>query len=89
MIYRGRVKGGVVVLDDPDARIPEGMAVRIEPVAESASVEAKELDPLFAMGDLAVETGVPDLSVNIDHYLYGHPKVGDDASSSLPVERGR
>ena len=78
MIYRGRVRGGVVVLDDPEAKIPEGMAVRIEPLAESMASEGEELDPVFTMGDLAVETGVPDLSVNIDYYLYGHPKVQDD-----------
>jgi len=31
-------------------------------------------DPLFDMGRLAVETGIPDLARNVDHYLYGHPK---------------
>jgi hypothetical protein len=72
------VRGGVVVLDDPDAKIPEGMAVKVEPVADPGLADADELDPLFTMGDLAVETGIPDLSVNIDHYLYGHPKVEDD-----------
>lgn len=78
MTYRGRIKGGMIVLDDPDAKIPEGMAVKVEPLAEVAPPEPEELDPLFTMGDLAVETGVPDLAVNIDHYLYGHPKVVDD-----------
>jgi hypothetical protein len=29
------------------------------------------------MMDLAVETGVPDLATNVDHYLYGHPKAGN------------
>lgn len=31
-------------------------------------------DPLFRITDLAMETGIPDLATNIDHYLYGHPK---------------
>jgi hypothetical protein len=30
---------------------------------------------LFRMGDYAMETGIPDLATNADHYLYGHPKV--------------
>ena len=30
------------------------------------------------MGDYAIDTGIPDLATNVDHYLYGHPKVGDD-----------
>jgi hypothetical protein len=54
------------------------------PERDSASNEAKPtennnepLDPIWQMGELAVDTGIPDLSVNIDHYLYGHPKVKD------------
>ena len=31
MVYRGRVKNGVVVLDDPNS-LPEGTQVRVEPV---------------------------------------------------------
>lgn len=80
MVYRGRVKGGVVVLDDPEARIPEGMAVRVETITTEAekadvdpiddpfyridelAVETEALDPLFTMGDLAVDTGIADLS---------------------------
>ena len=27
------------------------------------------------MGELAMETGIPDLAIHADHYLYGHPKV--------------
>jgi hypothetical protein len=30
------------------------------------------------MSDLAIDTGIPDLAVNIDHYLYGYPKVTDE-----------
>lgn len=36
-------------------------------------------DPMLRMLDLAVDTGIPDLSTNIDHYLYGHPKAGHEA----------
>ncbi len=29
------------------------------------------------MSDLAVDTGLPDLASNVNHYLYGHPKADD------------
>ena len=34
MIYRGRVRGGVIVLDDPEVKLPEGMAVKITPIPD-------------------------------------------------------
>lgn len=73
MTYRGRVKGGAIVLDS-EVELPEGAVVRIElePVGEE-----RRADPLFRMTELAVDTGVRDLATNIDHYLYGHPKASD------------
>ena len=70
MVYRGKVKDNKVILE-PGIRLPEGAAVRIE--LESR----EEPDPLLRMADLAIDTGIPDLATNIDHYLYGHPKAGD------------
>jgi predicted DNA-binding antitoxin AbrB/MazE fold protein len=35
-------------------------------------------DPAANLTDLAVDTGIKDLAVNIDHYLYGLPKQSDD-----------
>ncbi len=67
MTYRGRVESGAIVLE-PGAELPEGAEVRVE-VAGTVS-----LDPLFDLTDLAVDTGIPDLATNVDHYLYGHPK---------------
>ena len=82
MSYRGTVKNGVVVLE-AGASLPEGTSVRVE--AEAAHAEqttapapSPEEDPLFDMSKYAVDTGFPDLGVNLDHYLYGHPKVTDD-----------
>jgi hypothetical protein len=81
MSYRGTVKNGVVVLE-PGASLPEGTSVRVEaepalkPRAATA-MPAPEDDPLFDMSKYAVDTGIPDLAVNADHYLYGHPKVTD------------
>ncbi|MES1241275.1 MAG: hypothetical protein ABUT39_06610 [Acidobacteriota bacterium] len=59
-----------MVVLEPGIRLPEGADVRIEILAERQ-------DALLAMTDLAVETGIPDLATNIDHYLYGHPKAND------------
>jgi hypothetical protein len=73
MVYRGKVKDNMVVLE-PGIRLPEGAAVRIE-LEPAASRD--EPDSLLRMADLAVDTGIPDLAANIDHYLYGHPKAGD------------
>lgn len=74
MVYRGKVKDNVVVLD-PGIRLPEGAAVRIE--LEPVEAPEAEPNPLLRMLDLAVDTGIPDLATNIDHYLYGQPKAGE------------
>lgn len=72
MTYRGRVKGGAIVLE-PGVKLPEGTVVRIE----LELGEGQRPDPLLGMAGLAVETGIEDLATNIDHYLYGHPKAND------------
>lgn len=46
---------------------------RIEPMDPGETLPAD--DPIYRITDLAVPTGIPDLARNIDHYLYGHPKV--------------
>lgn len=75
MSYKGTVKNGVVVLES-DAKLPEGMAVRVESEPQPV-VRDEDLDPAWRMDELAGPTGIPDLAVNADHYLYGHPKVTD------------
>lgn len=72
MVYRGKVRDNVVILE-PGIRLPEGADVRVEILIEAKAQQ----DPLLAMADLAVETGIQDLATNIDHYLYGHPKAND------------
>jgi len=60
---------------EPGAELLDGTPVRVEttePGSDGSS--AGEYDP-FRMGERAVETGIPDLATNVDHYLYGHPKV--------------
>jgi hypothetical protein len=78
MVYHGRVKDGTVVLD-PGVELPEGAVVRVELELAGESQASDGYDPLSRMADLAVDTGVPDLATNIDHYLYGHPKASDAA----------
>ena len=81
MSYKGTVKNGVVVLES-EARLPEGTPVLVhleswESVVAKAPLGTPEDDPAFKMAELAGPTGIPDLAVNADHYLYGHPKVSD------------
>lgn len=77
MVYRGRVENGKVELA-PEVQLPDGLEVQVSVDWPKPSDLSLEEDPLYRMTDFAVETGIPDLAANIDHYLYGHPKVGDD-----------
>ena len=77
MTYRGHVKDGMIVLDSPTP-LPEGSEVTIELIAKAAGASEDSNNPLLKMLDLAVDMGIPDLAINHDHYLYGHPKVEDE-----------
>ncbi len=77
MIYRGYVKNGVVILEAP-MELPDGTQVKVEPLSarksDSGEVELptlyERLEPLVGKAQ-----GLPpDMSVNLDHYLYGVPK---------------
>ena len=76
MTYRGKVRHGTVVLD-PGVELPDGAVVRIELELTNEPEMSFGGDPLSRMAELAIETGIPDLATNVDHYLYGHPKAGD------------
>ena len=78
MTYHGEVKDAVIVLAN-GVQLPEGTAVEVIAVSSGAKkvMADDELDPIFRIANLAVDTGIPDLATNIDHYLYGHPKVTD------------
>ncbi|MBM3859042.1 MAG: hypothetical protein FJ395_05260 [Verrucomicrobia bacterium] len=70
MTYRGHVKSGQVVLDEP-TRLPEGAEVSVE-VASSAGVSSLGQTLLQYAGqarDLPA-----DAARNHDHYLYGTPR---------------
>ena len=79
MIYQGKVQNGVVVFPN-GVQPPEGSPVRVELISNGPlhSERSAKDDILFRMGEYAAETGIPDLAVNIDHYLYGHPKEASD-----------
>ncbi len=78
MVYQGTVHNGVIIFA-PGVQLPEGSPVRVEVLDEDATDEARDPkdDVLLNMSQYAVDMGIPDLAVNIDHYLYGHPKVTD------------
>ena len=78
MVVRGRVKGGVVVLDDSGS-LPEGTVVRVEPVEDkAAAVKAPEGEQSLAemlLSHAGKAKGLPeDMALNHDHYLHGLPK---------------
>ena len=67
MGFVGVVSKGAVVLP-PDANLPDGTEVRVEPLA--AKPLAERLSAVIGI----VHSGPPDLAENHDHYLYGTPK---------------
>lgn len=77
MVYRGRVKNGMILLDS-GVTLPEGTEVEVRICKRvGQSSETQELAPVFRLHELAVETGIRDLARNADHYLYDHSKVND------------
>jgi hypothetical protein len=79
MVYQGIIQNGMLILEN-GVQLPEGAPVRVELLNQDTVPPAPSPkdDILLRMGEYAVETGIPDLAVNIDHYLYGHPKVTDE-----------
>ena len=75
MVYKGHVKNGVILADDP-VDLPEGAVIRFEIAAEPEQVEDSEATfaNRFAevMGKAQSLPG--DAAENHDHYLYGVPK---------------
>jgi len=77
MVYQGTIQNGVVVFGAP-VPLADGTPVNVVVGNGLPSQRpAAEDDPLFDMSELAVDMGINDLGANIDHYLYGHPKVDD------------
>jgi hypothetical protein len=71
MTCKGRVKNGVVILDEPSS-LPEGAEVRVEAI-EEADEYTKFRDRLLGFAGI-MEDMPPDMARNHDHYLYGTAK---------------
>lgn len=69
MVYRGQVKGGVVVFED--APPPEGTAVRVEAAADDC---APTLWQKLRKYSGVVKGLPPDMARNHDHYIHGAPR---------------
>ena len=71
MSYTGIVEDGKVVLP-PEAKIPSGTRVRIEPIVddtENGLTFAERFKDFIGIID-----GPSDLARNHDHYIHGTPK---------------
>jgi hypothetical protein len=83
MTVRGKVKNGKVHLDNPKA-LAEGTEVEVRPVKKrkpaskprkpKATSRRRSLAQRLAPFIGVVKDLPPDMSANLDHYLYGHPK---------------
>jgi hypothetical protein len=75
MTYRGKVQGGVVVLEQP-AELPEGTVVEPVVPSEPTTTENRaESLPELLLRFAGKATGLPpDAARNHDHFLYGLPK---------------
>lgn len=71
MTYRGRVRNGQIVLDEPGP-LPEGARVNVE-VLESSKEKPAIWSELLKLAGTA--EGLPaDMAEQHDHYLYGTAK---------------
>jgi hypothetical protein len=75
MVYHGKVKNGVVVLEK-GAGLPEGTEVRLEPLVrdESTAVEGPTLAEQFADVIGTVPDLPSDMAARHDHYWRGASK---------------
>lgn len=76
MRYRGKIKGGVVVLEG-GVSLPEGADVSVEPIISQATIAAAEppviWEKLLKLAGSAARLP-KDAAAQHDHYLYGTPK---------------
>ena len=82
MTVRGKIKNGKVLLDNPKS-LPDGTEVEVRPLKKTRETKngaKKKKKPPRNLADRlgpfigAVKDLPPDMSANLDHYLYGHPK---------------
>lgn len=73
MVYRGRVKNGVVVLE-AGVHLPEGTDVRVEIVEEENPAEMQRLREGLLSFSGVVKGGPSDSARNHDRSLYEGPR---------------
>ena len=78
MSFTGHIVDGQVVLDEP-APLPDGTPVRVERTTDEPAPPNPEVPTIFEryqgfIGSIYDPTLPTDGALNIDHYLYGHPK---------------
>jgi len=84
MTVRGKVKNGKVLLDDPNV-LPDGTEVEVRPAKKQkrpgrqakpnkGKARPRSLAERYAPFIGKAKGLPPDMSVNLDHYLYGLPK---------------
>ena len=77
MTYRGRMKNGVVVVENPEG-LREDDEVIVEPVSPPPKEAEGEACPTLYeqfKSFIGIAKGLPpDLAENHDHYLHGRPK---------------
>lgn len=77
MTYRGHIRNGVIVIDEP-VELPEGAEVRVDVVPDKGGTTAGADEPTqfdVLKPFIGIASDLPsDFSVNHDHYLYGTPK---------------
>jgi len=71
MTYRGHVKNGQILLDEP-AALPEGAQVSVEIVGNNDD-NPSVWDKLLKLAG-TVKGLPPDMAENHDHYIHGTPK---------------
>ena len=75
MGYRGRVKNGAIVLDDPLA-LPEDTEVLVEPVKhDDGPNQTRTLYERFERFIGVVDDLPPDMAEQHDHYIHGTPRT--------------
>lgn len=70
MVYRGHIKGGVVVLDEP-VSLPDGIEVKVEPVAPVEPPARPTLAEQFADLIGTVPDLPEDMAENHDRHVHG------------------
>ena len=73
MIYKGKVRNGVVVLEG-NTPLPENAEVNVELVGQSEPQQPRSWAEVFKDVIGSVDDMPPDMAENHDHYIHGTPK---------------